>query len=243
VTSPEALIGWVVDAQVDFMDPKGRLYVRDLGDGGVVGSVRIVARLRRAVGWMREKCAVVVFTGDWHALDDEEIDAVAPDPLAGTYPPHCMGRSDHPEERDGAAVIPEIRPVDPIVLSIDATDEDACEAAAGAVADRRPVFIQKNRFDVFVGNPSTEVFLSSLASALDAPLHFVVVGVARDVCVTQAVDGMQARSYSVTALSDVTWGLGLEPEETTLARWAKKGRVTTLQEFVTPSAPTQPGAE
>ena len=43
---------------------------------------------------------------------------------------------------------------------------------------------------------------------------------------------MQARGYPVTVLSDATWGLGLEPEVTTLARWAEKGRVTTLDEFV-----------
>jgi hypothetical protein len=33
-------------------------------------------------------------------------------------------------------------------------------------------------------------------------LEFFVVGVARDVCVTQAIDGMQARNYHVTALPD-----------------------------------------
>jgi hypothetical protein len=42
---------------------------------------------------------------------------------------------------------------------------------------------------------------------------------------------MQARDYEVTALSDATWGLGLEPEAVTLRRWAKKGRVTTLGEL------------
>ena len=129
-------------------------------------------------------------------------------------------------------MIPEIRPVDPIVLAIHATEQEARSVAARAVAERRPVFIRKNRFDVFVGNESTEAFLEGLTSALGAPLAFVVVGVARDVCVTQAVDGMQARDYPVTVLSDATWGLGLEPEVTTLARWSEKGRVTTLDELL-----------
>jgi hypothetical protein len=39
---------------------------------------------------------------------------------------------------------------------------------------------------------------------------------------------MQARGLEVTVLKDATWGLGLEEEEKTLARWARKGRVTTL---------------
>ncbi|MCH7659762.1 MAG: hypothetical protein IH933_04000, partial [Euryarchaeota archaeon] len=34
--------------------------------------------------------------------DDAEIDPHAPNPQAGTYPPHCMGRSDDPDERAGA---------------------------------------------------------------------------------------------------------------------------------------------
>ena len=210
------------------MSPDGRLYVKDLGDEADRGAVQIVPTLERAVAWMHGHCDLVVFTGDWHAAGDEEIDAEAPDPLVGTYPPHCMGRSEDGEERKGAEVIPEIRPADPLILPIDADAGLARDVATRAAADRRPVFIRKNRFDVFTGNPSTEVFLEALESALGARPELVVIGVARDVCVTQAVDGMQFRDYKVTTLSDGTWGLGLEPEATTLARWAQKGRVTTL---------------
>lgn len=227
-----ARIGWVVDAQVDFMDPRGRLYVKDLGDDHDVGSVQIVEALERAVHWMRDNCRVLVYTGDWHAMEDEEIDPDAPDPLAGTYPPHCMGRSEDPDERAGAAIIPEIRPLDPIVLSITAGESKAREAAKRALDERRPVFIQKNRFDVFQGNPSTDAFLEQLEETLPEPIEFVVIGVARDVCVTQAVDGLQSRGKAVTALRDATWGLGLEPEDETLARWSEKGRVTTLADLL-----------
>jgi nicotinamidase/pyrazinamidase len=226
-----ARIGWVVDAQVDFMDPDGRLYVKDLGSDEDVGSVRIVGTLRGAVDWMREHCGVTVFTGDWHGMEDEEIDPARPDPAMGTYPPHCMGRSDDPEERAGAEIIPEIRPSDPLVLTLEATPADAADLAWRAVVEHRPVFIRKKRFDVFEGNGATEAFLEALTRELGGSVEIVVVGVARDVCVTQAVDGMQARGYRVTALSDATWGLGLEPEAATLARWAKKGRVATLEEL------------
>lgn len=231
MTERRPRIGWVVDAQVDFLDPAGRLYVRDLADPTDLGSVKVVPTLERAVGWMREHCDVLVFTGDWHGAGDEEIDPVSPDPARGTYPPHCMGRSADPSERAGAEIIREIRPTDPLVLPLGASREKAREVAAAAVEERRPVFIQKNRFDVFAGNPATEAFLGALADALGGAPEIVVVGVARDVCVTQAVDGMQARGYFVTALSDATWGLGLEPEAVTLARWARKGRVTTLDEL------------
>ncbi len=68
--------------------------------------------------------------------------------------------------------------------------------------------------------------------AVGRALEFVVIGVARDVCVTQAVDGLQARGYAVTAVRDATWGLGLEAEAATLARWAGRGRVVTLAELL-----------
>ena len=226
-----ALVGWIVDVQADFMNPAGRLYVRDLFDDSDPGAIQIVPALEEVTAWMRSHCDVLVYTGDWHGLEDAEIDPVAPDPALGTYPPHCMGRSPDPEERAGAAVIAGIRPADPIVLAHDASTEAAEAAAHRAVAERRPVFVQKTRFDVFEGNPGADAFVRSLGEALGRPLRFVVIGVARDVCVTQAVDGLQDRGYEVTAVRDATWGLGLEREEVTLARWAERGRVVAVAEL------------
>ena len=226
-----ARVGWIVDVQADFMDPAGRLYVRDLFDDSDPGAATVIPALEAATAWMRKHCDVLVYTGDWHGLEDPEIDAVAPDPARDTYPPHCMGRSPDPDERAGAEVIAEIRPVDPVVLAHDASTDAAQAAARRAVAERRPVFVQKTRFNVFEGNPGCEAFVKSLVEALGRPAEFVVIGVARDVCMTQAVDGLQARGYEVTAVRDATWGLGLEPEEVTLARWAERGRVVTLAEL------------
>ena len=226
-----ARIGWIVDAQVDFMDPAGRLYVRDLFDDTDPGSVQVVPALVKATAWMRAHCDVIVYSGDWHGLGDPEIDPVDPDPAVGTYPPHCMGRSPFPDERAGAEVIAEIRPLDPLVLAHDATEDEADVAAHRAVRERRPVLVRKTRFNVFEGNPGCEAFVRSLGEALGRPLEFVVIGVARDVCMTQAVDGLAERGYGVTAVRDATWGLGLEPEEVTLARWAEGGRVVAVAEL------------
>ena len=176
-------------------------------------------------------CTVIVYTGDWHALDDAEIDPHAPNPQAGTYPPHCMGRSDDPDERAGAELIGVVRPTDPLVLPMGATGTEAAETAREAIRSGRSVFIQKDRFDVFEGNAAAETFLAALKDEVEGELELVVIGVARDVCVTQAVDGMQDRGYRVTAVRDGTWGLGLEDEEVTLRRWASQGRVVTLSEL------------
>lgn len=220
-------IGWVVDAQNDFLLPAaegGRLYVHDLFDEQDAGAAQAIPAIRRAVAWMRENCRLVVYTGDWHAYGDAEIDPVHPDPAKETYPPHCMGMSDDPAEREGAEIHPSIRPESPVVLPRDATEADAREAAERALAERRPVFIQKDRFDVFAGNPAAEAFVAELRRRLGR-LDVYVAGVARDVCVKHAVEGLlrPSRGCWVTLVTDATWGLGLEPEAESLARWTRDG--------------------
>ena len=142
-----------------------------------------------------------------------------------------MGLSDDPEERRGAEILESVAPEDPVVLPRGAWPEQAREVARTAVREGRPVFVQKERFSVFEGNPGAEALLDELRTLLGEPLEIVVAGVARDVCVTQAVDGMQQRGYRTVALHDATWGLGLEDEAATLERWAEGGRVVTLEEL------------
>lgn len=222
-------IGWIVDVQNDFMLPPeqgGRLYVHDLFDGGADrGAAQIVPALVRAAAWMRAHCDAVVYTGDWHAHDDAEIDAVAPDATKGTYPPHCMGLSPDAAEREGARIIPQIRPADPIILHRDATDADARQVAARAVDEERPVFIQKSRFSVFEGNPAADAFVHALRERLGGDVEVYVIGVARDVCVKGVVEGMleAPRALPVTVVTDATWGLGIEPEGESLRRWMDAG--------------------
>jgi nicotinamidase-related amidase len=229
--SPGIGIGWVVDAQNDFMRPGGRLYVRDLFHEGDPGAVLIVPALVRSVEWMRRHCRLVVFTGDWHGPEDPEIDPTHPDPARGTYPPHCMGRSMDPEERKGAAIISEVAPERPVVIAADAPPAHALPALREAVASARSLILHKTRFDVFLGNTAAEALLDALDCELGGQMEFFVVGVARDVCVTQAVDGLQARGRRVTAIRDAIWGLGLEPEGETLARWSARGRVLRLADL------------
>jgi nicotinamidase-related amidase len=245
-----ARIGWIVDVQNDFMLPPergGRLYVHDLfDDGSDRGATQIVPALVRAVEWMRVNCDALVYTGDWHAHDDAEIDPVAPDATKGTYPPHCMGLSPDPAEREGAWIIEEIRPANPVVLPRSATDADARDAARRAVDERRPVFIQKYRFSVFEGNPAADAFLRALRDRLGAPVEVFMIGVARDVCVKGAIEGMldPARAIPVTLVADATWGLGIEKEADSLARWMDAGAalVTTRGLALRHSGPAREAA-
>ncbi|GGK23449.1 hypothetical protein GCM10008955_16350 [Deinococcus malanensis] len=226
---PSKRVGWIVDAQNDFMRPPeqgGRLYVHNLFDGGQdPGAVQITPALVRATEWMRTHCDALVYTGDWHDVSDAEIDLVAPDAAKGTYPPHCMGLSADAHEREGAEIIAEIRPANPLILHRDASDTDATGVARRAVSERRPVFLHKSRFSVFEGNPAADTFVRALREQLGGTIEIYVIGVARDVCVKGAVEGMlaQERGIPVTVVTDATWGLGLEGENESYARWLRAG--------------------
>lgn len=226
---PEASrrVGLVVDVQNDFMLPEapgGRLYVRDLGDDDDPGASQIIPRLRDVVTWMRARCDAVIYTADWHGLDDREIDVAAPDPARETYPPHCMGLSDDPAERLGAEIVAEVAPgPDALVLGRDASPAEARAIAAAAVSGTAPVLLHKREFSIFDGNPATDPLLQALEAALGSPPEFVVCGVATDVCVRHAVEGLLDRGYPVTVVHDVTWGLGLLGPERTFESWRSRG--------------------
>ena len=227
-----ARIGWVVDVQNDFMRPDGRLYVHNLFDPADAGATLAMASIVQTVEWMRRSCDVVIFTGDWHAYGDREIDTVAPDATKGTYPPHCMGLSPDAAERAGAALITEIDPGSAaLVLTRDAIDETARDIARRAVDERRAVFVQKSEFSVFEGNRSADAFVQALREALGddlgdgsgEPVDFVLCGVATDVCVKKAVDGLLDRAARVHVVTDAIWSLGLLGPADTTDLWAQRG--------------------
>lgn len=230
-------IGMVVDVQNDFMlpdAPGGRLYVRDLGSDDDPGAARIVPRLRTVVEWMRTHCETTIYTADWHGMDDREIDAVAPDPAQETYPPHCMGLSADADERRGAEIVAEVAPgAGALVLGRDASCAEAREIAGRAVSDGVPVVIHKREFSIFTGNPATDGLLRALEAALGAPPEFIVCGVAMDVCVRHAVEGLLERGQEVTVVRDATWGLGLLRPDRTFDLWAARGaRIVTTAELL-----------
>jgi nicotinamidase-related amidase len=231
-----AFVGWVVDAQNDFMLkqlPGGRLFVRQLHDPNDLGAEQILPALSRAVALYHRRCAQVTYTGDWHRNDDPEIDPLAPDPMKGTYMPHCMGMSDDPVERAGAELVLQVRPPhELLVLERDISGSRARQIALDSVRTRRSVFIQKHQFSVFTGAPGAGEYLAGLEDALDAELAIVVCGVATDVCVKHAVDGFLARRYPVILLTDATYGLGLEDTHRLVAEWQRSGLIAlTVDQF------------
>jgi nicotinamidase/pyrazinamidase len=217
------LIFWDVDTQFDFMTPAakgGRLYVKDLQDDTDVGAAQIVPVLERLSDFARSRDILRVATGDWHTLDHREIDEVDPD-YRSTYPPHCMAGE------IGSTKIPETALRNPLILPLRADSGIAWDLARRAVREGRDIFIQKEEFSCFIGNPSTEALLE----ALD-PGAIVVYGVALDVCVKQAVEGLLDRGRTVYVVEDATWGLGLEDDEKLLGRWEERGAVRVSSDQV-----------
>lgn len=216
------VVFWDVDTQFDFMTPTeqgGKLYVKDLADQSDVGAVQIVPQLERLSTYAREHGILRIATGDWHSLDHREIDSESPD-FQNTYPPHCMAG-----ER-GAEKIPQTELRDPITIPLRAEEGVARDAVRLAREQGRDIFVQKEEFSCFTGNTATDPLIRELD-----PEAFVVYGVALDVCVRQAVEGMLERGKRVYVVEDATWGLGLEAREALLERWQTQGakRVTTDQ--------------
>lgn len=319
-------VAWIVDAQQDFMNPKGRLYVKDTKDASDPGSVQIRENLGVFGDIARSIADVRVFTVDWHNFDDAEI-SLTPD-FVNTFPPHCMGNitkhdlgNPYFEQRNavlleaaqklaaerlatlspeklelviaevsaidssvvdaatleawgalqlyrpesgidllaGAELIPELDISDGLVLRADDEPERGRKLARLAYEERVPVVIMKTKFGVFEGNTAVAAFVSELdaianeelnnsglvstdmdsASAMLTSPEYLVVGVATDVCVNQAVTGLTSRGYDVTVLSDCIYGLGIETPETIMQRWIDKAyntgsnvRVITLKTFL-----------
>lgn len=237
-------LGWVVDVQHDFMTPPaegGRLYVRHLDDPADIGATRIIPALVRTVAWLHSHMNAVVYTGDWHADEDREIDRDTPN-FRDTYPAHCMGAGSNPDERAGAELIDAIAPHEPVVvIDRDASDATADRAARHA-ATGGTVMIQKREFSVFEGQARTERFLGKLTGELGAAPEIIVCGVATDVCVRLAVEGFLDRGYSVTVVRDAVWGLGLQSDDALFAAWTgRRARITTLAKLDAELSAVAPG--
>ena len=78
----------VVDMQVDFASPKGKLFVQE--------SRQTIPKIRSLVSNARKMKLPVIFTQDWHRADDAEF---------LIWPAHAV------EGTPGAQVIPELKPL------------------------------------------------------------------------------------------------------------------------------------
>ena len=92
----------------------------------------------------------------------------------------------------------------------------------------RNIIIRKDAFDVFQGNNMTESIVNNLGVPfLDRPT-FVVYGVAGDVCVSFAVDGIMRRGYDVVLVIDAIKSLNEGKFNEKVEEWTKSTQFKTI---------------
>ncbi len=170
----------VVDTQADFMLPDGALPVRHADE--------IVAPLQ---AWLEARSAAdsaaVLFTFDTHFADSYPGSAEAE-----LFPIHCV--RDTPGWRN-------------LIDFTRLADDLPCATLEKGVFDmwaEPDVAIRDARRDDAPATPRDRWFADLRARGID---HAIVVGVAADYCVAQAVAGLVARGFRVTVLRGLTRGI------------------------------------
>jgi nicotinamidase/pyrazinamidase len=211
------ILFWNVDTQRDFMDEAGALYVQ--------GAKTIRPNLKRLTDIAKDNNIQVVNTGDCHNPFSKEI-SLTPN-FVNTFPPHCL-----PDE-DGIDFIPETRPDTPYNIDYLVDSDINVEA----ILRRRNVVIYKDDFDVFIGNRKTANILRVINPEL-----VVVYGVATNVCVDKAVQGLLDRGRIVYVVLDAIKEVPTISVDTVYNSWKNRGvKLVTVDEvaqmFVAPPEP------
>ena len=187
-------IAVIVDAQVDFMDPNGALFVP--GADAVVPIIdEYLSTLTLENGYMG-----VVFTADTHdektypesaeAKGDEEKG------IPG-FPPHCYQGTDG----FAFAVKPQNVPDETQKFILNKAVFDMWEEPKLTV---RPYRVA-GEMVAYGGEQDREDFFNNIIAAGVGEVE--VVGVAADYCVKWAVEGLLARGFKVTLYDNLTAGI------------------------------------
>jgi nicotinamidase/pyrazinamidase len=189
---------WNVDTQIDFVYPRGKLYVQ--------GAEELRPQWKELTELAKENSIRVINTADYHYPNSAELDS-SPD-FVNTFPEHCMAGT------RGADYIKETDPEDPIIFDWD--KEYLITPELFSNEDHRNFIIRKDAFDVFDGNPMTHTILKQLN-----PDAVVVYGVTTNVCVDAAVKGLAKKVNKVYVIKDAIKELPNIPLP--FDAWEKKG--------------------
>ncbi len=201
---------WCVDAQIDFIDKDGKLPVPN--------AESIKPNLKKLTEFAKQKNVKVVSTMDWHFENSKEL-SDNPD-LIETFPPHCMANT------QGVRLIDEVSPELGSAMVIDWESQKGMNFHN--IHKSRNIIIRKDAFDVFQGNNMTESIVNNLGVPfLDRPT-FVVYGVAGDVCVSFAVDGIMRRGYDVVLVIDAIKSLNEGKFNEKVDEWTKSTQFKTI---------------
>jgi len=173
------ILFWNVDTQIDFMSAKGKLYAP--------GAEKIQPVLKEITNFAKANNIQVVSTADFHFPNSKELSA-SPD-FINTFPPHCMANT------SGAEYVRETAPEAPYAEIL--WDKEYSTKEISTFATNRNIVIRKDAFDVFAGNPNTDIMLEQIT-----PKKVFVYGVTTNVCVDCAAVGLANRNLSVFVIED-----------------------------------------
>lgn len=205
------LVFWDVDTQVDFMTPKGKLYVPDAEE--------IIPVLGRLTDFAHQRGIRIIASADDHVAGHKELSAT-PD-YKETFPEHCMRGT------PGQEKIPETTLVDPLVIEPEPTDPDTLSDTVRR--HRGDILFHKHWFDVFT-NSSVDTVLRVVD-----PEVIVIYGVYTDICDKYAIEGLlrhqpQTRLYFVT---DAARAIRADVAEHLLREWGDEGvRLITSEDIL-----------
>ena len=203
------ILFWDVDTQYDFMRPEGKLYVP--------GAEEIIEKISQVRKYALDNGFSIIASSDWHSKDNPEI-SDNPD-YKQTFPPHCM--ADEPgSERVGYLGELPIEYVPNRRMDVEALRK----------------IIDKEQFHIVIRKQATDVFSNPNTSTLVeliAPKAVVVFGVALDVCVDQALQGLSNfTDMKLYLLKDAVKGLEIRPTEELLDEYMKMGiEITELSKL------------
>lgn len=198
---------WNVDTQIDFVYPRGKLYVE--------GAENLRPQWKELTELAKDNSIRVVNTADYHFPNSAELDD-NPD-FINTFPEHCMANT------RGADYIRETDPEDPLIFN---WNKDYLITPELFDPDKHRNFvIRKDAFDVFAGNPLTDKIVKFLK-----PGNVVVYGVTTNICVDAAVRGLVKRAKNVYVVEDAIKELPKIPLP--FESWKKKRvEMITLEEL------------
>ena len=200
---------WDVDTQVDFMSPDGKLYVP--------GAETIAENLRRLTDFAHANGIRIVASSDNHDPDDAEL-SDTPD-FKDTFPPHCLRGT------PGQARIPQTALDNPLLIE----PEEKASALPDLLQNHAgDILFHKHWFDVF-----TNRNVSPVVDALSIT-DVVLYGVALDVCVACAVEGLLQRhpGLALNVVEDAVRGIDEDGRDALLGGWQARGVTITNTDTV-----------
>lgn len=192
-----------IDTQVDFIMPYGKLYIKN--------AERLLTNLKLLTDFAHKNNIQIVATSDSHSLTDKEI-SNTPN-FIETFPPHCISNT------DGAKKIKETELQNPLIINYAAD----ISIEAKIYEHNKDFLILKKEFDMF-SNPFSLIVFKILA-----PQKIVVYGVATDVCVKFAIEGLLNSGYKeIWFVKDASEGIDPAKISQLLRDWESRGVKTVF---------------